>query len=233
MDTGILRLTSAMAEKDKRVEYLVNGYMRQEYTLHKQYDHFESSLMLIMMEFLGNIFIMFDVYPSKCKWMFSNYGKTFKRDFPRRDNMDAFTFGCSLGWNKGIHKIWIESRASGFGSNAFGITSDIKYFGTNHVWFGHQDGYKYVMNGNLLAAIDDFSDIGSSHHNVFDESESKSGDILQICLNADQWTVTFSLNEKQLGKPMKVKPDQTYHLFISSSGFLRTPCEYCLISDLS
>ena len=203
-------------EQDNRIEYLVNGYMRKRYASQKLYDQFESSLILIMMELLGNIFIMFDVYPSKCKSMISNNGKIFKRNLPSIDSQGSFTFGCSIGWNKGIHKISIQAKSGRFGSNVFGITTDMEYYKTHPVWYSRcEKGFRYAMKGDLLVACGDLTGNNTTQWGIFDKP-SKAGDILEICLNADEWTVTFSMNDKQLGKPMKVIP-ATYHLFVCSA----------------
>ena len=165
--------------------------------------------------------------------MFSSNGTIFKKQ--EKDHIyKSFTFGCSKGWNKGIHKISIMNKAGGFGNDAFGITTNIEFFKDKLVWYNKakwQDGYFYVLNKNNLLSMNDDINNHQIQRRIFKTNESKPGDILCICLNTDEWMVTFSLNDKQLGKSMKIIKNETYHLFISSSRHSVDQVEYHLFLD--
>ena len=70
------------------------------------YDLFEISLVHIIAGLLGNILLTFDIYPSEIESMFHAYGQIFKRSVSDKDKGN-FVFGCSKGWNTGIHRISI------------------------------------------------------------------------------------------------------------------------------
>ena len=200
-----------MADKediDDRYLGLVNGYIREEYVAHDDYDKFETSLVNIIIKLLGNIFICFDIYPLKHKSKFSNYNTIFKRD---KDDGDNMTFGCSYGINKGIYKVSLKNTISGFGSNAFGIITNILHFKTNSVWFNEAyNADEYFLNGTLIAGAN-----AKTRYDVFKKTDTKAGDVLAMKFDANEWKLTFFLNDKQLGNTMNVKK-QTYYLFVGS-----------------
>ena len=135
---------------EPRLIYLAHGYMREQYATHDNYDQFEPSLVNVIIKLLGNIFMCFDIYPLKHKSMFSNYNTTFIRN---AGTPGSFTFGCSYGMNKGIHKISIENKGGGFHA-AFGVTTNIEYFKQNSVWFNrHKKADICYLNGTTIGQL--------------------------------------------------------------------------------
>ena len=64
-----------MATKlETRLNNLAAGYVRTEFQAYESYDNFEESLIKLMVRFLGNILMIFDVYPLECKALFSDDG---------------------------------------------------------------------------------------------------------------------------------------------------------------
>lgn len=204
---------------ETRLHYLVDGYIKKKVDGYKTYDHFESSLINIMVRFLGNIFMAFDIYPSKCKSMFNDYGTIFTRT-DKESDLKSFTFGCSYGWSEGVHKISIESKDTTYFQDAFGITSNIKHFKTTEKWYGSANctqGYFYTLNGDSLVTMNDPANEDEYQDEVFKEAERRPNDKLSICLDANRWRVTWYLNDEQLGKPFDIVANETYHLFVSSA----------------
>ena len=62
------------AQLHRHLHTVVNGYLKQKFSIHANYHHFEQSLINIMIAYLGNILFAFDIYPSRCKSMFTQYG---------------------------------------------------------------------------------------------------------------------------------------------------------------
>ena len=198
-----------------RCSLLVNGYMRNEYNTHGSYDQFEISVIKIIVRLLGNIFMVFDVYPLECKSMFSDDGLIFKPNPEKNRNIEGITFGCSYGWNKGIHKIAIRSK-NNWTTHAIGITNNIQQFAERPAWYGNwakqyapQNLY-YNLNGTML--------VGTRIQRQEDlyqfESQSRN-DVITIKFDGDNGALTFLFNDKIIVKSVKVKKNETYYPFVS------------------
>ena len=201
---------------ETRLVYLAHGYMREQYTTHDDYDQLESSLVNVIIKLFGNIFMRFDIYPLKYKYMFSDCNTTFKRN---ADTQGTFTFGCSYGMNKGTHKISIERKTGGF-DGAYGLTTDIEYFKEKSVWFNcHKKADICYLNGTTIGQL-----IGSGKNFVaaktqwgtYKRGDTKSGDVMMMCLNCNEWKFKYLINDEQIGKSLNVIPDQMYYFFVSS-----------------
>ena len=128
---------------------LIDGYIRNQYCKHEAYDKFEKSLVMIIVKLLGNIFMIFDVYPVECKSSISKDGLKFKPD--QKMHKDV-TFGCSYGWNDGINKVSIRNKYKWQG-HAIGITNNIQQFSEEAIWYGFVDkdeGLYYNLNSGSL-----------------------------------------------------------------------------------
>ena len=203
-----------------RLVHLTEGYINKQFANHDDFDQFEISLVNIIIKLLGNIFMCFDVYPSQHESMFSGYNinNIFTRNRGKDDSNGIFTFGCSHGMNHGIYKISIQNKIGGFGMlNTFGITTDIEYFRKNSSFFN--DNMKadcYFSNGTLTADLHDDEGV-TNQYELFTSWNTKAGDTLTMILDAreKQWTFTYLLNDKKLGKSLNVTP-QTYYFFVGS-----------------
>ena len=198
-----------------RLMELANGYIREQYATHDDYDQFETSLINVIITFLGNIFMCFDIYPSMHESKFSHYNTVFRRskDDP---NEVPMTFGCSYGMNEGIYRMQIENKISGFGSDAFGITTNIDIFRKHSGWFdvdGEAD--VYFLNGTLIAKLNDSDVACQMQYGLFKANETEPGDVITILYDGKQYKLTYLLNDKQLGKSVDVI-HQTYYFFVSS-----------------
>ena len=217
---------------------LVTGYIKSEFDAYETYDHFEASLIILIARFLGYIFIIFDVYPSECESFFSENGTVFKRS--PGDDEHSFTFGCSYGWNKGIHKVSIQTKNSTYHGDAFGITTNIEYFRTCKEWYGNS-GPAYSGNTQFYTLYSDNLNSLNDNNNetqyaILKYDSRTINDKISIVFNADEWTVAWFMNDEQIGKPFKVIPDKTYHLFVSSNQSINNHdgrAEYQLIVDNS
>ena len=209
-----------------RCSLLISGYMRIEYCKHDNYDQFETSLVKIIVRLLGNIFMIFDVYPLKCKSMFSDDGLVFKKQ-PSQRGIGDVTFGCSYGWNKGIHKISIKNKYE-WNEQGIGITNRIQKFTEKAAWYGYFNSdmgeYSYNLNGKNLVGTDI-----ESQNFVFESKNA--GGVVTIHFDGDNGTLTFLYDDKIIGKSVNIKRNETYYPFISYNAD-NGPAEFHLINAL-
>ena len=195
-----------------RCGLLVDGYMKKEYCKHENYDRFEKSLVGIIVKLLGNIFMIFDVYPSICKSMFADDGLTFKPDRILHKGLGDVTFGCSYGWNKGIYKISIQNKYKWEGQG-IGITNNIQRFKEKPAWYGEftskdKQFLQYNLNSSILVG----SGI-STQYSLF--SSNNGGDVITMQFDGDNGILTFLFNHKIIGKSIDVRKNEIYYPFIS------------------
>ena len=210
-----------------RCRLLIAGYMRIEYRKHQNYDQFETSLVNIIIQLLGSIFMIFDVYPMEAGSMFSDDGLTFKNNKEFR----KLTFGCSYGWKKGVHKISVKNKYKWIRgvSQAIGITNRIQIFTTKAAWYGHFDRYideyRYNLNSPHLVGTDI-----PSRNFVFESN--KGGGVITMLFDGDNGTITFYYNDKIIGESINIKKDEIYYPFISYYGEPNAEAEFHLINGL-
>ena len=211
---------------------LMNGYIKEQFDAYEKYHHFEVSLINVLIAFLGNILYRFDVYPPKFEFMFSDEERIFTRTINNRykGTDKSCTFGSSYDWNEGIYKVCIKCKDStSCAGDAFGITSDINCFETIEGWYNEGHGFSYILNGTsrCLCTMNDATN--KSNVQYLGTREWKSDDKISICFDADNWTVSWYLNNERLGIPFNVVPYQNYHLFISSG--VGSISEYHIMND--
>ena len=219
-----------------KFNYLITGYVRNIYC-----DQFELWIIRLISQFMTNIFITFDIIPSQLnnkKFIFDN-GKVFKRskyNFGKGDddNIGPFTFGCSIGWMNGDeYKLSIKSLTSGYELDTFGITSNINKLCSICDWYTNiartynDDIIIYSMEGNKLPTP--FDNIKSDNILFHSCHKCKPNDIITIYFNGNNWTVTFLINNKIQGNPIKIKQNLIYSPFISSNGSSYKGIKYCIV----
>ena len=153
--------------------------------------------------------------------------------------MKSFTFGCSYGWNEGVHKVSIQTKNTTYYLDGFGITTNIEQFRANKRWYGNSSskGYFYTMNASTLVTMNDI--VNERYNNDPDgwrrdkRSPRKENDKISICFDANNWKVTCLINDKEIGT-FRVMKYETYYFFVSSGGYLNEGdkrSEYHLIID--
>ena len=203
---------------------------------------FEMSLINIILQFVGNIFIAFKFYPSDCKDMILNDVQVFKRKHTG-SGMKDMTVGCSLKWKKGIHQISFKSNTKAHADDAWGIITNISKVCDDYGWFyiksDKSDGeiIGYTMNGGDIMDCPDPSDwdndIGTRQDNVITVQECKAGDIITIQFDGDSSIVSLLLNGKIKGKPQSITAGKVYHPFICHNSDCDNDADYTIILDQS
>ena len=220
-----------------KMKQVTNGYMRENYMNHPQCDQFKVSLIELIMVFLGNIIIVFDVYPQQYNQFFFEDGKIMKIDMKTNDtDWKSFPFGCSVndGWKKGINKISFKSATDSYLHDAIGITSNLMYLIEQNKWYSYcESGDYYVKNGTYLT-----TSINDKHEmydpNAFNGVTANPNDVFTLIYDGDKATLQFMLNGEQKGKTMKVKKDEIYYPFIcvdASPSIKYKSRQYTIIDD--
>ena len=196
-----------------RLNHLVSGYIGH-------YNSFEASLIKIIMNFAGNIFCIFDIHPPQCIDNMSENRSVYKRKCG--DNLKGYLIGCSFGWNGGfVHRISIETKGSYWFFAGYGITSNIDPFRNSIKWIRDvKVGNHYGMFlGNIEGIEDGYQDTVQPQRNLNDFGNNGKN-IITIQLDGYQWILTFSLNGKIVGHPIKVAENCIYHPMVMFIHFL-------------
>ena len=195
---------------------VVGGYIKEQ-CVDKRDDSYPFDLNKIIAEFLGNIFIKFDVVSDvKLERFVHEDGKLMKTE---KGLEGEGNFGCSFGIKKGITIIDVECVKPGSINNVMGILSNIEEFKENK-WTSNITGYKYWWrNGYGIYGEKDQQDI-VQHVSVWDSW--KPNDILTFKIDMNKWKITFYLNTVE-HCIMPLKRDIEYYFTItqhsvSSSG---------------
>ena len=86
-------MTATLDVKEK-MEYLATGYIKSEYLNHKDDNQFfEMSLIQVILQFLANIFVIFDCYPKGFENQILEHGQVFR--WKDKTKYDLETIGCS------------------------------------------------------------------------------------------------------------------------------------------
>ena len=227
-------------DSQTKLEYLGNGYTRQKY-LHKNgnstTDNFEISLINIIIQYLGNILITFDCYPQGFQSQIIENGQAVKAY--SKINATPICIGCSTEWNEGIHQISFRSNSLGHVGDVFGINSNIREFTNQPGWYtdrtelAKSQTYSWNVYVNNLYCHPKTSD-ALFQYAVTSDLDYKEGDILSLLFNGNDWTISYLLNGKIVGKPFKITPNLKYSPFICSYWSTRNDdkvAEYLILSD--
>ena len=211
-----------------KMNYLTAGYVKAEYLKNKGDDeNFEMSLITVILQFLGNIFAIFDCYPEGFENVISENGQVFRRKY--KSGIETVTIGCSLKWKQGmIHQISFKSNSTAHKNDGIGISTNIEKLCEKAGWYGHRlndhgdDPFEYaVMKGGHVAF----------QGTVIKDEACKVGDIITLLFNGNDWTLSFLLNGEIQGKPQKITPDVEYSPFISANAFCSNDTDYAIVYD--
>ena len=179
------------------------------------------------MQFVGNIFIIFDVYPYEAEKFLSDKKSIFIRNHHDRGDAGDLTIGSSVEWTEGIHQISFRSNTISHSTDAFGITTNIDKLCESPGWFadmsrGRDVFWTYALNGGTL--------LNSSNH-VIKYWEFEEGDIITIRFNACNWSVSYLLNGVRKGDLQSIAPNRIYSPFISNNSACGVDANYQIVYD--
>ena len=190
----------------QRQQDLTTGYIREECIDNDKVYPLE--LNKIVSDFLGNIFIKFDIVEKmRSKELLQENGKLVK-------TIDALTSSCNVGCSfcmeEGVTLIEIECVKPSTVNNVIGITSNIKAC-KKGVWISSQKAYKYWWyNQTGIFAEKDNQRI--EFFNIY--TKWSKGDIIGMKIDMNDWTITFFLNKQEKHK-MSIAKDIKYFLMMT------------------
>eukprot|EP00484_Ammonia_sp_Unknown_P021004 CAMPEP_0197033882 /NCGR_PEP_ID=MMETSP1384-20130603/12169_1 /TAXON_ID=29189 /ORGANISM="Ammonia sp." /LENGTH=282 /DNA_ID=CAMNT_0042463745 /DNA_START=21 /DNA_END=869 /DNA_ORIENTATION=- len=193
--------------------HLIHGFVKAY-----KVENYPTSLTLIFVEYLGNIFLTFDVY-------LQQYAKYIQQDNTllcresstglRHRVSDRFTVGCSRGFNEGIHEFTIKILKVTASIDGIGVVDDISICQTPRFW---------IQSCCELGIFNEYLHLRGG-------PEYKEGDVVTVRLNCKSWTVKYYKNGKNFEKVIQyvggtekrfktihIEHDRTYYFVLSSQG---------------
>ena len=194
-----------------RLAYLVTRYVFITFLKENEYKYPEA-LNVVILRFLGNILIHFDVFNDFYKECVQQNGHCLKieEDF----EFDTFTVGCSYGFNKGITEIRIQCVHGDAGDEPIGIGTSLQKCYNKESWFfdcGLENVYG-MYSGNLLVKGGTGTIADKCQYEL---REWLKNDTLTVRIDCHQRKVSFFINDELMGNAIDIQPNRTYYLTMS------------------
>ena len=104
----------------------------------------------------------------------------------------------------------------------FGVTSNIENYKSYKWFYDFVDGESYYVASGYNENDPATARYGIKNSNAINVYKSvfscdgfKNGDIIKLRLNCFEWSLTYLVNEKQVGKFEHIEPDKVYYIGIS------------------
>eukprot|EP01084_Bolivina_argentea_P263914 446874_1 len=230
----VIKIQNNVLNPLKKAEYLTSGFVRNHINSISK-DKYDEQLSILIAQYIGNIFICFDIFHSKyietvksngCIVQRGNYKfEAIGYKYGNNKQNVCILYASSCAMNKGIHEwnIKVIKNKTKFRSecdiiDAFGVTNKIDLCTQNENIF-------HILNDWKLS-----DDIKNSlfTYNFCTENESgwtpkyhlylKEKDVIKVVLDCIQWTLQFQVNGKldQNAKLIHLKPNCIYYPVILS-----------------
>ena len=180
-----------------RHECLVHGYLKQEFKASKYINI--SSLTGIILTLLGNILLHFDIFHEDRKDEVLDGGMRIKRTTGR-----SSLFASSFYFNSGVNEFKIKCINPHF--DTIGIISDTTDCAKNQWITQINSGIAYYYY-NYIGI--EKTPSGRTIHRT--STKWKNDDIITVRIDCEKWIVAFYLNDEQIGRDLKIKPNSSYH----------------------
>eukprot|EP01084_Bolivina_argentea_P273719 466327_1 len=212
-----------ISQPDDIHEYIVSGYIKN---IVRKTPSQQQQITSIIIEYLGTMIRKFDIAPGEFLIDIKNNGTLIKRDkhiYEKPKNKEyktyhrKFLFGCSNGClpNTGLNKLKIRINKLKHRQDSIGIISDIKYLSINEKYNGKgiilpknvtidsvkcnsyylplcaKDGRHHIQSGS--ATNDKYKCSVMTNSAI----QIEVNDVIQICLDTDNWKLNFERNGKQ------------------------------------
>eukprot|EP01084_Bolivina_argentea_P240741 404317_1 len=205
-------------------QHVINEFLQLE---EEKYNKLNlSSIVSVMVMFIGNIFIKFDVCGEQYDSCLRKYGLQFNRD--NNKYMEVAAILKSFPAKYIHHPIqFVVTSHYGFGAKCI-VSWNIKVIKydwnkTHSMNYNVKDGLGVITQKCLRCYIKDNTFhvdtkqniycIGYDDHNV----KFQTNDIIYITLNCKQWTLSFGINDKILVKQFDIEPNKVYFPCIISA----------------
>ena len=203
--------TDSNLSPDKRITYLVEGYIKENFLISAKYKYLSVSLLTnIFIKFLGNIFILFDIFPEKHRHEIKNDGKLIDHN----ESNGYFSIACSNGFNYGVHQIKVKCIEPE--SPLIGITNNYSQYTQDQFWPNDTDGeaYFYIYGGIHC---------GENSKKIFKQktaTEPIPGDVVKVIVDCNLWQLSI------MDETVPIEPNNTYYFCM---GIQSSPSKYELI----
>ncbi len=210
-----------MATFTEKLDCLVNGFVSKQIKHVDLDDKYPLELNVLILRFLGNIFIKFDlIYPAYAHCI-QNDGTLLVRD----NNISASWFRVlsSHAFTAGdIGEFKIKCTKPGY--DAIGIRSNTDIIKEANKYHSALDGSMYYYHGDGHLYITK----GYQPEDQTNVTKFALNDIITIKVDCVKWNVIFMKNDEMVGDITKIKSNQDYYPFV---GFSYGVTEYQLICD--
>ena len=219
-----------MSTSKDKLGYLVRGYVIKEIKAIGLEEVYPFELNLFIMQFLGNIFIKFDLVNEKYRDCIKNDGTLIVRDNEAMNlRYESFSILSSNAFSSGdIHEFSIKCNKSM--QDSIGIMSNTKITAEDDCYHASAKAqfYYYYLYGGMWETKKNL--LGNSGcQRIFEDEEIKhvqENDIVTVEVNCVEWTLKFMLNDELMGGIINIEPQAKYHPFI---GLYQCDAEYELL----
>lgn len=191
-----------MSTIQQKLQDLIGGYIKEVWTIERN-DKWPVELNKIVMHFLGNVLIKFDVVgDAKLLEYIRENGKFIETDMYKDHTMN---FGSSCCMKDGVTIIDVKCVQLSSTYNTIGVLSNIGEFKKGE-WLPNITGYMYIWDNNeAIYGEKDGADI----------EPWKEGDIITLKIDLNAWEITFYLNQKAKHK-MKLEQHIDYYFVMEA-----------------
>ena len=193
---------------------LVNGYVKELF-LKYGLNGYPSDLTNIFIQFIGIMFIRFDIYPKEHDILIKNGGRLI-----RKWGQTAFTVACSKELNHGVHEIKIKCKCFGAPS-VIGITTNHEQYVIDGFWCGDTNGLIYAYYSPDIMVPHESKQNAVHVISQSNLPELREGCIVILVVNIDRGKLTMNIDE--YSHCIDIKPRQTYYFFM---GLQSHYCQY-------
>eukprot|EP01084_Bolivina_argentea_P182973 315803_1 len=208
-----------------RFEYLIFGYIRNIEEENKLFITICNDIKYEIVKFYPKL--KFDIVHPTHKHCVQQNGTAIKR--PKRGNLPVyvyFSICSSFTFLSGINEFKIKCIKPK--ADVIGIISNTKICEYANRWCFQAEGNLYAYcSGQVLCSFNTTNMEANPQQSHL--AEWKQNDIITVRINCEEWSVTFLLNDQQLGKTMPIVPNMPYHAFIGIQHHQVHDTEYKLI----
>ena len=212
--------------KEQLLDYLVMGYTHQQFNIKSQDINYPQELNQIIITFIENIFLSFDMTHDNYRHCLQNYGTLIKSTLCK-----TFNICSSYAFEPGSINSFKVRCLDGQGTMAeiVGIASNTEEFVQEvYVWCKQSNAnvYYYCGTGGISEGYNN-KKLGVDTYGGLRQIVEiwKKGDTITINVDCIDWRFTVYHNDKQLGVAMSMVENITYYPFMS----IKSNCEFELV----
>ena len=209
---------SIMSSVKEKLNYLVDRYVSNQFI-----NSYPKELNLIIIKFLGNVLLRFDIVHPNYRDQITGYGTIIKR--PKQGNQPKWLqYMCfsSTTFTNGIHEFRIKCIKPN--EDAVGIVTGTSGCKSKKIHWASVNEDLYFYYGGGFVQYRKHNGIWASSSDLKCPKWEKN-DIITVNVDCYKWILTFSMNNKMAQK-VKIVPNKVYYPFM---GLQYHDVEYHLI----